>query len=212
MNKKNKTKKSRKLLPVLLCIVLMLSMFTLSAFAEETECDIYGHQGGGSTFNGVAGECVYECGVCDYEVRCYATQDGDIDMSDIECGTEVYFSYVDTYTGGADGDPIVANCCYNCSCENGHTMNVVWTLTPIVDTPETENKSIITSITTDLVGSIGVFLGGIGESLVTFFDTVVTTTNAEGKRTLTTFAGWSIAFLGIGFGSMFIRKLMKKAS
>ena len=209
MNKKNKTKKSRKLLPVLLCIVLMLSMFTLSAFAEETECDIYGHQGGDSTFNGVAGECVYECGVCDYEVRCYATQDNDIDMSDIECGTEVYFSYVDTYTGGADGDPIVAYCCYNCSCENGHTMDVKWTLTPIVDTPETENKSLIGSMISTITDSLGGILVGVGSSIVAFFNGTVLT--AEGE--LTTFAIWALAFLGIGFGFgviKFITNIVRK--
>lgn len=204
MNKKNKTKKTRKLLPVLLCIVLILSMFTLSAFAEETECE---HQYY-ARIEGVVETCDVECLSCGALLPCRVQVAETSGLPD--CQTEWSFAYVDYCE--MSGDVIVAYVVYQCNCESQHMEELAWTLTPIVDTPEAENKSIITSITTDLVGSIGVFLGGIGESLLTFFDTVVTTTNAEGKRTLTMFAGWSIAFLGIGFGSMFIRKLMKKAS
>ena len=209
MNKKNKTKKTRKLLPVLLCIVLMLSMFTLSAFAEETECE---HIWVPAQFSSDFKQFTVECQECKLQNIYYAYSISDAPEKHCDNGAWEY-RYPDAVVVNEDGTAEML-LVYFCTCDEDTYMRSLYgSLTPpIVDTPEAENVSIITSITTDLVGSIGVFLGGIGESLVTFFDNVVTTTNAEGKRTLTTFAGWSIAFLGIGFGSMFIRKLMKKAS
>lgn len=65
---------------------------------------------------------------------------------------------------------------------------------------------IVTQIAQDVVGATSAFLGGIGSSIVNFFDTVVV---ANGK--LTTFAAWTIAFVAIGFGSKFVGKLMHKA-
>lgn len=205
MNKKNKTKKTRKLLPVLLCIVLMLSVFTLSAFAEETECDINGHQPSDSNFNGVEGECVYSCGVCGEEVKCYATF---ISVDTPECGTETTFSYYDSFNLKEDGS-VEVNAVFACNCEEGHSPYGYYLLTPIVDTPETENKSLIGSMISTITDSLGGILVGVGSSIVAFFNGTVLT--AEGE--LTTFAIWALAFLGIGFGFgviKFITNIVRK--
>ena len=57
--------------------------------------------------------------------------------------------------------------------------------------------NIIQTVTT----AIGSFVTGIGSSVVDFFNTTVLTTEGE----LTTFATWSLVFLGIGFGSMIFK-------
>lgn len=203
MNKKNKRKQKWHALPVVLALVMMFSVFTLGAFAEASEtCDhSYIAELSESTWD-VFAISFYGCDCTElyyFEGMSQAYQDGMFDCDgpywqESEQGTWVSM----TLSNGEE--------------ENKTFYGYLYT--PPVEEPEppTESMGIVSAIASDVVGSIGVFLGGIGESLVTFFDTVVTTTNAEGKRTLTTFAGWSIAFLGIGFGSMFIRKLMKKAS
>lgn len=66
--------------------------------------------------------------------------------------------------------------------------------------------NIVTTITQDVVGAISAFLSGMGTSIVDFFDNIVV---HEGQ--LTTFAGWTLAFVGIGFASGLIRKLIRKA-
>ena len=80
-----------------------------------------------------------------------------------------------------------------------------------ITAPTTPN-GIAQTVTKDVTSAIGVFLKGIGSTLTNFFDNVVLTTNAEGQRILSTFAGWTIAFVGIGFGAGLLRKLLKKAN
>ncbi len=57
--------------------------------------------------------------------------------------------------------------------------------------------NIIQTVTT----AIGSFVTGIGSSVVDFFNTTVLTSDGE----LTTFATWSLVFLGVGFGSMIFK-------
>ena len=57
--------------------------------------------------------------------------------------------------------------------------------------------NIIQTVTT----AIGSFVTGVGSSVVDFFNTTVLTADGE----LTTFATWSLVFLGIGFGSMIFK-------
>lgn len=66
--------------------------------------------------------------------------------------------------------------------------------------------NIVTTIAQDVVGAISAFLNGMGTTIVDFFDNVVV---HEGQ--LTTFAGWTLAFVGIGFAAGLVRKLMHKA-
>ena len=73
------------------------------------------------------------------------------------------------------------------------------------------DKGFVSSVTTAVVQSVGVFLKGMGSTVVDFFENVVLTTNAEGQRTLSTYAVWTLAFVGFGFGAGFLRKLVKKA-
>lgn len=65
--------------------------------------------------------------------------------------------------------------------------------------------NIVTTIVQDVVGATSEFLSGMGTTLVDFFDATVI---KDGK--LTTFAGWTLAFIGVGFGSRLISKLMHK--
>lgn len=57
------------------------------------------------------------------------------------------------------------------------------------------------NIVQTVTSAIGSFVTGIGSSVVDFFNTTVLTTDGE----LTTFATWSLVFLGIGFGSMIFK-------
>lgn len=57
------------------------------------------------------------------------------------------------------------------------------------------------NIVSTVTSAIGSFVTGIGSSVVDFFNTTVVT--AEGE--LTTFATWSLVFLGVGFGSMIFK-------
>lgn len=66
--------------------------------------------------------------------------------------------------------------------------------------------NLVSTIVGDVVSAISTFLSGIGTSVVNFFDTVVVT---DGK--LTTFATWTLVFVGVGFASKFISKMLHKA-
>lgn len=57
------------------------------------------------------------------------------------------------------------------------------------------------NIVTTVTSAIGSFVTGIGTSVVDFFNTTVLTADGE----LTTFATWSLVFLGVGFGSMIFK-------
>lgn len=209
MIKKNKRKQTKRIFPVLLALVMMFSVFTLSAFAEETEDTVCLHGGGrtGSDFNGVDGVVTFWCQECGVELLCNVTVEVKGSPS---CGTDIVFSYVDYYEGKEDGS-IVGYAIYYCSCVDGESVEAVALFTPIVEDPAEDGGGIVSSIVGDITNSIGVFLSGVGSTLVDFFDNVVTTTDAEGNRMLTTLATWSLVFTGIGFGSVFIKKLMKKA-
>ena len=55
---------------------------------------------------------------------------------------------------------------------------------------------MVTKMITTIVEAITGMLTGVGSAIVDFFDVAVLT--ADGS--LTTFAVWALAFLGIGFG------------
>ena len=66
--------------------------------------------------------------------------------------------------------------------------------------------NLVSTIVQDLTTAISTFMSGMGTTLVNFFDNVVV---KDGK--LTTFATWTLVFVGVGFGSKLIAKLMHKA-
>ena len=71
--------------------------------------------------------------------------------------------------------------------------------------------NIVSQITQDVVSSIGIFLEGMGTNIVNLFNELVVTTGANGEQTISVFAAWSLAFVGIGFAAGLIRKLTRKA-
>ena len=206
MNKKNKIKKTRKLLPVLLCIVLMLSMFTLSAFAEETECE---HSWIPAYVSSDFKQFTVECQECQLQNIYYAYSISDASEKHCDNGAWEY-RYADFVVVNNDGTAEVS-LVYYCSCDEDNYLRFLYgSLTPpIVDTPETENKSLIGSMISTITDSLGGILVGVGSSIVAFFNGTVLT--AEGE--LTTFAIWALAFLGIGFGFgviKFITNIVRK--
>ena len=68
------------------------------------------------------------------------------------------------------------------------------------------NAFSATSFVTEIVNAIKAMLTGLGDSFVTFFDSVFTTT--EGN--LTTLGIVVLAMIGVGLGIMFVRMLMNK--
>lgn len=68
------------------------------------------------------------------------------------------------------------------------------------------NAFSATTFVTEVVNSIKAMLTGLGDSFVTFFDSVFTTT--EGG--LTTLGIVVLAMVGVGLGIMFVKMLMNK--
>ena len=66
--------------------------------------------------------------------------------------------------------------------------------------------NIVSTIVGDVTTAVSGFLTGMGTTMVDFFDGVVV---KDGN--LTTFAAWTITFIGIGFGGRFLGKLLHKA-
>ena len=203
--KKNKRKQNRKILPVILVIISLVSVLAVSASASEPDC--------GCTIGDYGSAVVefYQTEVTDYwklecescgEIRYYYEEGSFERLSDyyILEGPEGKPTYSVTYcfTNENDEDMIV----FSPGRVDGLPENV---------TPE-PTGGIVATIAKDVTSAVGVFLKGIGSTLVDFFDNVVITTNAEGQRVLSTFAGWTLAFVGIGFGAGLLRKLLKKAN
>ncbi len=68
------------------------------------------------------------------------------------------------------------------------------------------NAFSATSFVTEIVNAIKAMLTGLGDSFVTFFDSVFTT--SEGS--LTTLGIVVLAMVGVGLGIMFVKMLMNK--
>ena len=68
------------------------------------------------------------------------------------------------------------------------------------------NAFSATTFVTEIVNAIKGMLTGLGDSFVTFFDSVFTTT--EGN--LTTLGIVVLAMVGVGLGIMFVKMLMNK--
>ena len=66
--------------------------------------------------------------------------------------------------------------------------------------------NLVSAIVGDVTSAISTFMSGMGTTIVDFFDNVVV---KDGQ--LTVFATWTIIFVGIGFASGLISKLVRKA-
>lgn len=202
--KKNKRKQNRKILPVVLVIVMLVSMLAVSASAAEPECGCYDDDPFSVVFffrrSEVKDYWILECDSC--HVLRYFYEAGSFErFTGYEVDSSLYHGVEDSLTVGMCGGDEGLCVDFNPMRVDGLPSNV----------PEATG-GIVATIAKDVTSAVGVFLKGIGSTLTNFFDNVVVTTNAEGQRVLSTFAGWTLAFVGIGFGAGLLRKLLKKAN
>lgn len=208
MNKKNKRKQARKILPVILAFVMMLSL-TVSVFAEEIgACS--GRHSDLTYMNDIFLEDEFIdviCRSCGGEWHCkFVSIDGEA-----HCDKKWKCLYVDSVSQRDDGlfnVGLWASCTCGLDEEDFYVCAIA---APVVE--EAEEKGMIGSMVETLTDSLGGILTGVGASIVSFFDATVLTTNEAGETQLTTFAVWALAFLGIGFGLgvvKFITNIVRK--
>ena len=195
---KNKKRRARKYLPVILVVLMLVVALPVSVFADETACD----DGHCWIPSGYVDEFVEEAQFyCDWCGKS-GTYTVERPAVDTDCDCELYFSYVDVYYDG--DDCIVGLVAYDCDCGSGYSAE--WVFREKLAPAPTESKGIVSTIVSDVTTAVSTVLKGIGSTLVNFFDTAVV---KDGK--LTTYAAWTLTFVGIGFGAGFLRKLLKKA-
>ena len=132
-----------------------------------------------------ASELVYHVNNCYYKVYLGAdVNGGGTDEAHSKCSIAQFSMSPEVMTADEVREGAIALGCY---------------------TPD-NNGGLVQTIIGDITNAISVFMQNMGRTLVDFFDNVVVN---EGK--LTTFATWTLVFVGVGFGSKFVGKLMRKA-
>lgn len=220
--KKNKRKQLRKIPVVILAMLVMASALSVFAFASETRypCDCGyvtpSYEEGSAPYDD--GELIMTCAVCgeSYSVKITKVEYGESPCRNFD--DDAFF--VISFDLDLDGYPLLIvsqghgpeTDCDICGFDGDCSCEVVYYTNPKYATTPESTGGIVVTIAKDVTSAVGVFLKGIGSTLTNFFDNVVVTTNAEGQRVLSTFAGWTLAFVGIGFGAGLLRKLLKKVN
>lgn len=208
-----KIKNKKRVLPIVLAVVLLMTLFTIGASALTPEevglCDcVLGqkleyNREECEQFIGDSNTVTIVCDECENRYQIY-----DQYMTTLE-----HFPDYDlmTYWLDVPGDEIAL--CWEVSLEGvgqDGTENSSGISITVLPPASSEGDSMVGSMVGTVTTGIGGILVGIGSAIVGFFDTTVL--NADGTG-LSTFAIWALAFLGIAFALgvvKFITNIVRK--
>ena len=215
MKRKKKFPKMKRALPLALVVVMMMTMFVVSASASvmyrDTElCDhlldydnpIY-FFADVFEYNDDDARIEFTCPECGqrFEIGCPLGEPAEGDRCKVMLGVDGDTNevWVDLFYYSGDTDS-----------KHGATEYLTYANKLASAAPPSTGTntpdSMVGEMTDTITTSFGGLLKGVGASIVNFFDKTIIAENGG----LTTLATWTLAFLGIGFGFMVVKFITNK--